>query len=171
MREAARARDLGASGGGGAAAVRAQRDAVREAEGRATGVREAARVLAKSCDVELICSHLPLLLEADAEQGLRVLTDARRVDALPAERLLELLRERRDDLRRRFLDHMVTHWHVQEVEKHTELALCLLDEVQEAAWRREEKAPSQQQVCAPQGYHFALTRSLEVISHTRFTHS
>jgi hypothetical protein len=151
VREAARARDVGARGG--AAAVRAEWEAVREAEGRAMGVREAARVLAKSCDVELICLHLPLLLETDAEQGLRVLTDARRVDALPAERLLELLRERKDDLRRRFLDHMVTHWHVQQAEKHTELALCLLDEVQEAAWRREGRVPSQQQVCPPHGFH------------------
>jgi hypothetical protein len=131
----------------------AEREAVREAEGRAMGVREAARVLAKSCDVELICSHLPLLLEADAEQGLRVLTDARRVEALPAERLLELLRERNDDLRRRFLDHMVTHWHVQDAEKHTELALCLLDEVQEAAWRREERVACQQQVFPLQRCH------------------
>jgi hypothetical protein len=30
-------------------------------------------------------------------------------------------------LRRRFLEHVVTHWHVQDADKHTELALCLLE--------------------------------------------
>jgi len=103
------------------------------AEGaRSVGIREAARVLACSGDARTILQHMPMFLADNSDYGLQVLTSERRQVPLPIEELLVLLRRRRDTLRRRFLEHLVASQGVQDADRHTELARCLLEELLES---------------------------------------
>eukprot|EP00850_Spirogloea_muscicola_P011512 SM000071S21136 [mRNA] locus=s71:514624:520820:- [translate_table: standard] len=98
--------------------------------------RDAARVLRRLSDTDLVLDHLKWLLEVDSMQALSVLTSSDSEKVIPPGRVLSLLGSNHLIVKCRYLTWAVLDCASQDISLHTELALALADLA---------KAPTQQQ--------------------------